>query len=88
MHSGAGTEFPLESSVRGAYARLNSHMLSVQRSCGRLRKVLLCLTSGSPLRAAFLWASGDRSQAEDEWETLQNSQDGLGGAIYSKVCPI
>lgn len=33
---------------------------------------------------AFLWAGGDAARAENEWESLQQSQDGLGGALYSR----
>ena len=35
--------------------------------------------------AAFLWGSGQRSNAEGEWERLQEAEDGLGAALYNKV---
>jgi hypothetical protein len=33
---------------------------------------------------AFLWADGQAAAAEDAWESLQQSQEGLGAAIYSR----
>ncbi len=33
---------------------------------------------------AFLWGSGQRSNAEDSWEQLQQASDGLGTALYSR----
>eukprot|EP01026_Neomeris_dumetosa_P000378 TRINITY_DN10097_c0_g1_i1.p2 TRINITY_DN10097_c0_g1~~TRINITY_DN10097_c0_g1_i1.p2 ORF type:complete len:309 (-),score=50.41 TRINITY_DN10097_c0_g1_i1:127-966(-) len=32
---------------------------------------------------AVLWAQGKASAAEDEWEALQQAQDGLGSTLYS-----
>lgn len=34
--------------------------------------------------AAFLWGSGRRADAEEQWEELQQASDGLGGAMYSR----
>ncbi|KAF5838444.1 hypothetical protein DUNSADRAFT_2838 [Dunaliella salina] len=33
---------------------------------------------------AFLYGSGKQARAEEEWERLQQSQDGFGSTIYSK----
>ncbi len=38
--------------------------------------------------AAFLWATGQSSAAEDAWESLQQSQGGLGAALYSKATAV
>lgn len=34
--------------------------------------------------AAFLWASGLESEAEAEYNTLQNADDGVGAELYGK----
>lgn len=35
--------------------------------------------------AGFLWADGQAAAAEDAWESLQQAQEGLGGALYSRA---
>lgn len=37
---------------------------------------------------AFLWGSGRRAAAEDTWEQLQQSADGLGAALYSRTAAV
>jgi tetratricopeptide (TPR) repeat protein len=38
---------------------------------------------------AFLWGSGERAAAEEEWEQLQASAaDGLGAALYSRTAAL
>lgn len=37
---------------------------------------------------AFLWGTGRRSAAEDSWEQLQQSADGLGAALYSRATAV
>lgn len=57
---------------------------AIQTARGLLRKDQNFLDTRCAL-VAFLWGEGKESEAENEFRTLQEAQDGLGGEIYSRA---
>lgn len=63
--------------------QVGKNEMAISEARGLLRKDPEFLDMRCAL-VAFLWASGRESEAESEYNILQNADDGVGGELYGK----